>query len=131
MNGPDSAFQPQRGVPVRVPCHLDAQVPTRGAGPPVDERLKDIVSEVIRAQDAWLQAMEAMPDHVHLLVRVDSSLALHRLVKAPKDVPHAFFVRRSRICATAPYAMEQHFVATTDGTPMAAINPYVENQKYV
>src|SRR5439155_26151219 len=52
--------------------------------PPVDERLKMILVEVIREHDAWLQALEVMPDHVHLLVEVDPQYGVHRLVKALK-----------------------------------------------
>src|SRR5260370_5458978 len=36
--------------------------------PPVDERLKTILAEVIGEHGAWLQALAVMPDHVHLLV---------------------------------------------------------------
>ena len=52
--------------------------------PPVDERLKTVLAEVIQEQGAWLQALEVMPDHVHLLVEVDPQFGVHRLVKAMK-----------------------------------------------
>ncbi len=101
--------------------------------PPVDERLKMILVEVIREHGAWLQALEVMPDHVHLLVEVDPQYGVHRLVKALKgrssrvlrqEFPQ--LRRRPPTLWTNPY-----FVATTGGAPRAAITRYVENQKHV
>jgi len=101
--------------------------------PPVDERLKMILVEVIREHGAWLQALEVMPDHVHLLVEVDPQYGVHRLVKALKgrssrvlrqEFPH--LRRRLPTLWTNAY-----FVATTGGAPRAAITRYVENQKHV
>jgi len=50
----------------------------------MEQRLKEIVAEVIAEKGAWLIEMETMPDHVHLLVEVDPQFGVHRLVKAIK-----------------------------------------------
>jgi putative transposase len=101
--------------------------------PPVDERLKIVLADVIQERGAWLQALEVMPDHVHALVEVDPQFGVHRLVKAMKgrssyilrsEFPHL----RSRL---PTLWTNSYFVATTGGAPMAAIKRYVEKQKYV
>jgi len=101
--------------------------------PPVDERLKMILVEVIREHGAWLQALEVMPDHVHLLVEVDPQYGVHRLVKALKGrssrVLRQEFPQLHRRLPTL--WTNAYFVATTGGAPLAAIKRYVENQKHV
>ena len=101
--------------------------------PPEDERLKLVLADVIQERGAWLQALEVMPDHVHAVVEVDPQFGVHRLVKAMKgrsssvlrsEFPHL----RSRL---PTLWTNSYFVATTGGAPLAAINRYVENQKYV
>jgi len=99
----------------------------------VDERLKMILVEVIREHGAWLQALEVMPDHVHLLVEVDPQYGVHRLVKALKGrssrvLRQEFPQLRRRLPTLWTNA---YFVATTGGAPLAAIKRYVENQKHV
>jgi putative transposase len=99
----------------------------------VDERLKAILVEGISGAGAWLQALEVMPDHVHLLVEVDPQFGVHRLVKSLKgrssrllrqEFPH--LRRRLPTLWTNAY-----FVATTGGAPLATIKRYVEQQKHV
>ena len=100
---------------------------------PVDERLKTILAETVSDSGAWLQALEVMPDHVHLLVEVDPQYGVHRLVKAAKgrssrllrqEFPH--LRRRLPTLWTNAY-----FVATTGGAPLATIKRYVKQQKHI
>ena len=101
--------------------------------PPVDERLKTVLAEVIQEQGAWLQALEVMPDHVHLLVEVDPQFGVHRLVKAMKGrSSHALRQEFPHLRSRLPTLWtNSYFVATTGGAPLAAIKQYVENQKHV
>ena len=101
--------------------------------PPVDERLKTVLAEVIQEQGAWLQALEVMPDHVHLLVEVDPQFGVHRLVKAMKRrSSHALRQEFPHLRSRLPTLWtNSYFVATTGGAPLAAIKQYVENQKHV
>jgi putative transposase len=101
--------------------------------PPVDERLKTILVEVIQEHGAWLQALEVRPDHIHLLVEVDPQFGAHRLVKALKGrssrvLRREFPQLRRRLPTLWTNAC---FVATTGGAPLAAIKRYVANQKHV
>src|SRR6266705_768160 len=50
----------------------------------MEQRLKEIIVDVMAERGAWLVELETMPDHVHLLVEVDPQLGVHRLVKALK-----------------------------------------------
>ena len=44
--------------------------------PPFDARLKEIIAEVASEAEMTLHAVEVRPDHVHLLVEADPTLAV-------------------------------------------------------
>jgi putative transposase len=100
---------------------------------PVDARLKVVLIEVIEAQGARHQAIEVMPDHVHLLIEVDPQFGVHRLVKALKArSSHALRQEFPHLRRRLPTLWtNSYFVATTGRAPLAAIERYVEQQKYV
>lgn len=97
----------------------------------IEERLKQLIREVVEERGAWLAALEVMPDRVHLLVEVDPRYGVHRLVKAIKG-------RTSRVLREEFPSLHSrlptlwtnsYFVATTGGDPLAAMERYVEQQK--
>ena len=97
----------------------------------VADRLKEIICGVCNELGAEVEAVEVMPDHVHLLVSVDPHLGIHRLVKRIKgrssrilrqEFPHL----RSRL---PTLWTNSYFVATTGGAPLEVIKQYVEDQK--
>jgi len=97
----------------------------------VEMRLKQIISEVCSEKDAEMLELEAMPDHVHLLVSVDPQFGIHRLVKAIKgrssrvlrqEFPHL----RSRI---PTLWTNSYFVSTVGGAPLSAVKKYITDQK--
>jgi putative transposase len=105
----------------------------RVLGGRIEERLEEIVREVVAEKGAWLIELEVMPDHVHLLVEVDPQLGVHRLVKAVKG-------RSSRVLRGEFPALKSrlptlwtnnYFVATVGGAPLEVVKEYVENQKNV
>ena len=106
----------------------------RVLGGRIEERLKQIVREVVEEKEAWLVALEVMPDHVHLLVEVDPQFGVHKLVKAIKAVKgrtsrvlrEEFPSLRSRL---PTLWTNSYFVATTGGAPLAVVKQYVERQK--
>jgi putative transposase len=103
----------------------------RVLGGRIEERLKQIVREVVEEKGAWLVALEVMPDHVHLLVEVDPQFGVHKLVKAVKGrtsrvLREEFPTLRSRL---PTLWTNSYFVATTGGAPLAAVKRYVEQQK--
>ena len=48
--------------------------------PPYDVRLKEIITEVASEADMVVHALEVMPDHVHLFVEADPTLAVAEIV---------------------------------------------------
>ncbi|GGR72124.1 IS200/IS605 family transposase [Micromonospora fulviviridis] len=97
----------------------------------IEERLKQLIREVVEEKGAWLVALEVMPDRVHLLVEVDPQFGVHKLVKAIKArtsrvLREEFPSLRSRL---PTLWTNSYFVATTGDAPLAAVEEYVEQQK--
>ncbi|MBB2744014.1 UNVERIFIED_ORG: putative transposase [Microbispora rosea subsp. rosea] len=131
--GCNPAVEQQRHFPVRIPCRVVwcPKYRRRILGGRIEERLKELIREVVDEKGAWLVRMEVMPDHVHLLVEVDPQYGVHRLVKAIKG-------RSSRVLREEfPHLKSQlptlwtnsYFVATVGGAPPAMVKRYVEQQK--
>jgi putative transposase len=103
----------------------------RVLGGRIEERLEQLIREVVEERGAWLVALEVMPDHVYLLVEVDPQYGVHKLVKAVKGrtsrvLREEFPSLRSRL---PTLWTNSYFVATTGGAPLAAVERYVEQQK--
>jgi putative transposase len=103
----------------------------RVLGGRIEERLKQLVREVVEEKGAWLVALEVMPDHVHLLVEVDPQFGVHKLVKAIKGrtsrvLREEFPSLKSRL---PTLWTNSYFVATSGGAPLWAVKRYVEQQK--
>jgi putative transposase len=97
----------------------------------VDTRLKEIIHEVCAERNAPIEAIETMPDQVHLLVVCDPQYGIHRLVKQIKgrssrllrqEFPHL----KSRM---PTLWTNSYFVATTGGATLEIIKRYIENQR--
>jgi len=102
----------------------------RVIGGRMEERLEEVIREVVAEKGAWLVELETMPDHVHMLVEVDPQYGIHRLVKAVKG-------RSSRVLREEfPWLKSKlptlwtnsYFVATVGGAPLEVIRRYVEQQ---
>lgn len=96
----------------------------------VEERLKQLIREIVSDSGAWLVELETMPDHVHLLVEVDPQFGIAALVKYLKgrtsrvlrqEFPH--LARMKSLWSNS------YFVATVGGAPLDVVRRYVENQK--
>jgi putative transposase len=103
----------------------------RVIGGRMEERLKQLIREVVEEKGAWLVELETMPDHVHLLVEVDPQYGIHKLVKAIKGrtsrvLREEFAWLRSKL---PTLWTNSYFVATVGGAPLSAIKRYVEQQK--
>jgi putative transposase len=91
----------------------------RVIGGRMEERLQEIIAEVITERGAWMVELETMADRVHLVVEVDPQFGVHELVKAIKG-------RSSRL----PMLWTNwYFVATVAGAPLSVIKRYVETPK--
>ena len=97
----------------------------------VEDRLKELIAEVVDEKQGGLSELETVPDHVHLLVEVDPQFGIHRLVKAIKGrssrlLRQEFPSLRSRL---PTLWTNSYFVATVGGAPLDVVKAYVESQK--
>ena len=97
----------------------------------MEQRLKEIIAEVITEKGAWLIELETMADHVHLLVEVDPQFGVHKLVQAIKGrssrlLREEFPWLKSRLPSLWT---NSYFVATVGGAPLSVIKRYLETQK--
>ncbi|WP_435874600.1 IS200/IS605 family transposase [Nocardia vinacea] len=97
----------------------------------MEQRLEEIIREVVGEKGAWLVELEMMPDQVHLVLEVDPQYGIHRLVKSIKGrssraLRDEFPWLRSRL---PTLWTNSYFVATVGGAPLSAIERYVEQQK--
>lgn len=99
----------------------------------VDDRLKEIIYNVVNDCRAEILEMEVMPDHVHLLCEVDPQFGIHKLVKKIKgrssrllreEFPHL----KSRI---PTLWTNSYFCSTVGGAPLQVIKQYIQEQKAV
>lgn len=99
--------------------------------PPVDERLKTLISEVADQFEFAVHALEVMPDHVHLFVESDPTRSVAEIVNRFKgassrvlrsEFPHL----KSRL----PTLWSRSYFAGTVGTVSeATVRKYIEAQK--
>jgi putative transposase len=100
--------------------------------PPIDERLKTIILEIIEKWGQEFIEMEVMPDHVHLLlVGCDPPFGIHRLVKYIKGASsHQLRKEFPQLKRRLPSLWtNSYFVATTGGVTSETMKKYIESQK--
>ena len=97
----------------------------------VDNRLKELITQICQEIQVEIIEMEIMPDHVHLLIEVDPQFGIHKAIKLIKG-------RTSRILRTEFSYLKtklptlwtnSYFVSTVGGAPLSVIKQYVEKQK--
>ena len=97
----------------------------------VERRLKQIIIEQARKQNAEIIEMEIMPDHVHLLVEVDPQYGIHKFTKNVKGVSSNILRGEFKHLRTRLPTLwtNSYFVSTVGGAPLAVIKQYIESQK--
>lgn len=98
----------------------------------IEEKLKEVIAEVVEDKGALLTEMELSPQYVRMVVEISPKFGIHRLVKAIKarsaNVLRAEFPSlRSRL----PSLWTNSYLATTVGTgaPSSIVQKYVDEQK--
>jgi putative transposase len=99
----------------------------------VDIRLQAILQEVVTEFNSQIIEMEVMPDHVHILVEVDSQFGIAKVVRYIKGrssrlLRQEFPGLKSRL---PTLWTNSYFVSTVGGAPISVIKQYIENQKNV
>lgn len=99
----------------------------------VENRLKEILSQVALDVQSEVEEMETDKDHVHLLISCDPQFGIHQVVKRMKgrsskllrdEFPHL----KSRIPSLWT---NSYFVATVGGAPLSVIKQYIKDQQLV
>lgn len=105
--------------------------PIDGDPGPVDDRLRQILTQVADETGAVIDEMEVMPDHVHLLVSVDPSFGIARLVRLLKGrSSHHLRDEYPSLRRRIPTLWTNScFIATVGGTPLSAIKQYITDQR--
>lgn len=99
----------------------------------MDLRLKELIKSVADEIHVDIIEMEIMPDHVHILLEVDTQYGIHKAIKAIKGrtsrvLRQEFPWLRSRL---PTLWTNSYFCSTVGGAPLSVIKQYIENQKSV
>ena len=97
----------------------------------VAARLKEIIREVCAEREATIEALEVMPDHVHVLLAVDPQFGIHRLVRLLKARSSRLLRQEfPRLKSRLPTLWtSSYFVSTTGRAPLELVKQYIERQK--
>ena len=98
---------------------------------PIDDRLKEIISEVACEFGMTIHTIEVMPDHVHLFVESDPRRCIAEIVNRFKGrssnlLRKEFPVLRTRL---PTLWSRSYFASTVGAVSEATIRRYIENQK--
>ena len=96
----------------------------------MEQRLQQIIVEVIAERGAWWVEWQTMPDHVQLVVEVDpqSDAAAGEGHQGPLVAGAARGVPVAALRLPSLWT-NSYFVATVGGAPRSVITRYVESQK--
>ena len=99
--------------------------------PPIDARLKEIISEIAERREMTVHALEVMPDHVHLFIEADPRWA-------PADIAGRFKAVSSKLLRKEFPALRSrlptlwsrsYFCSTVGAVSETTIRRYIEAQK--
>ena len=99
----------------------------------IETRLKAIIGQVCQEHQAEVEDLEVMPDHVHLLVRVDPQFGMHRLVKLSKGCSSRLLRQEFPVLKRKrpPLWTNSYVVGTPGGAPLSIIKQSIEQHKHV
>ena len=104
--------------------------PRRVLGGKIEDRLKQIIGDILEEAGGEVIEVEVMPDHVHLLMEVPPTVPMSKLVQKLKGrsshVLRSEFPHLKRLPALWSPSW---FLSTVGGAPLEVVRRYVENQK--
>jgi len=97
----------------------------------IEDRLKELVTEVCQELSVDVIEMEIMPDHVHLLLEVDPQFGVHKVIKRIKGRSSKVLRTEFKELTTKVPTLwsNSYFVSTIGGAPLEAVKQYIESQK--
>lgn len=95
-----------------------------------DERLKEIIYQVVQEFDSIVEEVEVMEYHVHLILSCYPHIT-HKIIRTMKGrssriLREEFSFIKSR---TPSLWTRSYFISTTGGAQLSTIKQYVQNQK--
>lgn len=96
----------------------------------VDIRLKQIVLEIADERGFEVLEMEVMPDHVHLLLEVDPSYGITRVIGQIKGRSSRLLRQEFASLQNLPSLWTNScFISTVGGAPLEILKRYIQEQK--
>jgi|SRR6185312_4907152 len=101
--------------------------------PPVDARLKELVTEIASEHGMTILASQVMPDHVHLFVEAGPTLCVAEIANRLKGrTSHALREEFPTLRSRLPTLWSRsYFCSTVGAVSEATIRRYIEAQKGV
>ncbi len=99
---------------------------------PVDGYLKKILFSVSQEFQCTIIELEVMPDHVHILVKIDPQFKVSKLIKIMKGRSSRYLRNVFKELKTMPSLWTNSiFISTVGGAPLEVVKHYIRNQKHV
>lgn len=98
----------------------------------IDNRLKELINEIVKEYDAELKALEVMEDHVHLFVNIDPRQAIHLFIKKIKGKTARTLRDEYPSLKTRLPCLwtNSYFLCTVGNVSEKTVKEYIEEQKY-
>jgi putative transposase len=98
---------------------------------PVEKRLKELLYETAAEYEWTIEAMEIMPDHVHLFIAFDPRYAVAEMVNRLKGVTSRYMRAEFReLRSRIPTLWSRSYYAGTVGhVSETTVRKYIESQK--
>lgn len=99
----------------------------------IEERLKEILYEVAQDKHFIIQALEVMPDHVHLFISAHPKISPSYIVKMSKGISGRLllmeFPQLKKSLWKGHLWNSSFYIETVGSTSEEAIKRYIDNQK--
>ena len=97
----------------------------------ISKRLEELIIQKSLEINADIIEMEVMPDHVHLLIEVDTQFGINRAIRSIKGFSSYTLRKEFPSLKTRLPTLwtNSYFVSTVGGAPLEIIKQYIENQQ--
>lgn len=98
---------------------------------PIAQRMKELVTEVAQQNNSFVIEQEIMPDHVHLLLDIDPTIGITKLIKRIKGrTSHELRREFPELVRKLPTLWTRSkFIATVGSVSLSTVKKYIEDQK--
>ena len=97
----------------------------------LESELRELFEQKAKELNVKIEAMEIMPDYVHMLLEVDPQFGIHKAVKSFKGYTSRILRQEFPYLKTKMPTLwtNSYFVSTVGGAPLETVKQYIENQK--